>query len=140
MKPTLLIFALVVTASSNLAAQDDPKQLPPTLANVSYGPHDMNVLDFWRAEGDGPRPLLVYIHGGGWVGGDKKRNKKHVLPYLEKGISYAAVNYRLTGEAPLPEPCRLRSPPALESTMRHARFSIFEQKPMNGILTKAESH
>jgi len=30
------------------------------------------VLDFWQAEGDGLRPLLVYIHGGGWTGGDKK--------------------------------------------------------------------
>jgi len=85
-------------------AKADSKQLTPTEANVSYGPHASNVLDFWKAPGNGPRPLLVYIHGGGWIGGDKKRNRQQVQPYLDKGISYAAINYRLTGEAPLPAP------------------------------------
>jgi arylformamidase len=76
----------------------------PTFANVSYGPYAADVLDFWRAEGEGPRPLLVYIHGGGWTGGDKKEDPARFRPFLEKGISYAAINYRLTGEAPLPAP------------------------------------
>lgn len=80
------------------------KPFAPTHANVSYGPHASNVVDFWKAEGDGPRPLLVYIHGGGWIGGDKKRNQKQVQPYLDQGISFAAINYRLTGEASLPAP------------------------------------
>jgi len=47
---------------------------------------------------------LVYIHGGGWVGGDKKQKPEAIRPFLDKGISYAAINYRLTGEAPLPAP------------------------------------
>ena len=64
----------------------------------------MNVIDFWQAEGDGPRPLLVYIHGGGWTGGDKRVAPARVQPWLDKGISYAAINYRLTGEVPLPAP------------------------------------
>jgi len=84
--------------------QAKPKQIPPTHANVSYGPHAANMIDFWQAKGDGPRPLLVYIHGGGWVGGDKKQNQSRFQPFLDHGISYAAVNYRLTGEAPLPAP------------------------------------
>jgi acetyl esterase/lipase len=78
--------------------------LPPTAADVSYSPHAMNVLDFWKAEGEGPRPLLVHIHGGGWVGGDKRQSGAVVKPYLDQGISYASINYRLTGEAPLPAP------------------------------------
>lgn len=79
-------------------------QMKPTYANVSYGSHKMNVLDFYQAKGEGARPLLVYIHGGGWVGGDKKQNSRAFKPFLDKGISYAAINYRLTGEAPLPAP------------------------------------
>ncbi|QDT12435.1 alpha/beta hydrolase fold domain-containing protein [Planctomycetes bacterium K23_9] len=79
-------------------------KFPPTLANVQYGDHRSHVIDFWRAEGESPRPLLVYIHGGGWIGGDKKRSDKDVQPYLDHGISYAAINYRLTGEASLPAP------------------------------------
>ena len=80
------------------------QELAPTHANVSYGPHQANVLDLWIAEGEGPRPLLVYIHGGGWIGGTKKRTAGQVRPFLDKGISYAAVEYRLTGVAPLPTP------------------------------------
>lgn len=76
----------------------------PTHAEVSYGPHAMQVLDFWEVKGEGPRPLLVYIHGGGWIGGDKKQKLATFKPFLDKGISYAAINYRLTGEAPLPAP------------------------------------
>jgi acetyl esterase/lipase len=79
-------------------------ELPPTYANISYGADEMNVLDFWQAQGDGPRPLLVYIHGGGWIGGDKKRDSAQFQPFLDKGISYAAINYRLTGQASLPAP------------------------------------
>ncbi|WP_146518473.1 alpha/beta hydrolase [Stieleria varia] len=102
------VVALACMLTGTLPAQEKqpptPKTLAPTHAGVSYGDHEMNVIDFWQAEGDGPRPLLVYIHGGGWIGGDKNRNARDVQPYLDKGISYAAINYRLTGIAPLPAP------------------------------------
>lgn len=96
-----ILISLVATIG---LCADAPKALAPTHADVSYGPHAMNVLDFWRAEGKGPRPLLVYIHGGGWIGGDKKQSPARYRPFLERGISYAAINYRLTTEAPLPAP------------------------------------
>ncbi len=95
-----LAAALTLMTSTALAA-DQPK---PTYADVSYGPYKMDKLDFWEAKGEGPRPLLVYIHGGGWIGGDKARLPGNIKTFLDKGISYAAVNYRLTGEAPLPAP------------------------------------
>lgn len=104
MKSSITSLCVLLAAAGTLLADDAPKQLAPTHANLSYGPHAMNVLDFWQAEGDGPRPLLVYIHGGGWIGGDKKRTPATVQPFLQKGISYAAINYRLSGIAPLPAP------------------------------------
>lgn len=103
---TLLAVSVSVLADEKTKKAGKPKAvaLAPTHANVSYGPDKMNVVDFWQADGEGPRPLLVYIHGGGWIGGDKKRSKKDVQPFLDKGVSYAAVNYRLTGQASLPAP------------------------------------
>ena len=104
MKATIAVLFLLLAALQYSAAAEDPKELPPTMADVSYGPHKADVLDFWKAEGEGPRPLLVHIHGGGWIGGDKKLNPGNITPFLQKGISVASINYRLTGEAPLPAP------------------------------------
>ncbi|MDA0285432.1 MAG: alpha/beta hydrolase, partial [Planctomycetota bacterium] len=36
--------------------------------------------------------------------GDKQQDPRHFQPFLDKGISYAAINYRLSGTAPLPAP------------------------------------
>jgi acetyl esterase/lipase len=98
----VLAFTVTLAASPLVAADAD--SLPPTYANVSYGPHQRNVLDFWKAEGSGPRPLLIAIHGGGWVAGDKTQKPATVRHWLKKGISYAAINYRLTTTDPLPAP------------------------------------
>ncbi len=102
---TVALLSFVLLASASIAA-DPPKQIAPTQAEVKYGAHERNVLDFWQAEGDGPRPLLVHIHGGGWTSGDKKQadTSKSIQPYLDQGISCAAINYRLSGLNPLPAP------------------------------------
>ncbi len=104
MKSAIAAVIAFAVATSLFAAGPKPEPLKPTHANVSYGPYAADVLDFWQAEGEGPRPLLVYIHGGGWTGGDKARSPAIVQPFLDKGISYAAINYRLSTEAPLPAP------------------------------------
>ncbi len=104
MKPLLTTLSILFFVAGSVTAADKPGKLTPTFANVSYGPHAANVLDFWKAPGDGPRPLMVYIHGGGWVGGTKKVNPGAVKQFLDRGISYASVEYRLTGIASLPAP------------------------------------
>jgi acetyl esterase/lipase len=76
---------------------------PPTFANVPYDVHKRTTLDFWQAEGEGPRPLRVFIHGGGWTWGDKSR-VDGVESYLKKGISVASINYRFSITHPLPTP------------------------------------
>jgi acetyl esterase/lipase len=64
---------------------------PKELLNVPYGKHPRQVLDFYQAKSDKPAPVVFYIHGGGWRNGDKKMNPK---PFLDKGISVVAINYR----------------------------------------------
>jgi acetyl esterase/lipase len=66
---------------------------PPTLGRVAYGKHERQVLDFYQAKSERPTPLVLYIHGGGWRGGDKN-SVGNVKPYLDAGISVAAINYR----------------------------------------------
>jgi acetyl esterase/lipase len=53
--------------------------------------------------GDGPFPVIVSIHGGAFMGGDK--GHLQVLPMLEglkRGYAVVAINYRLSGEAKFP--------------------------------------
>ncbi len=46
------------------ASPAEPGQREPTLANISYGTHERQVLDFYRAASDKPTPLVFHIHGG----------------------------------------------------------------------------
>ncbi|MEW6357669.1 MAG: alpha/beta hydrolase fold domain-containing protein [Planctomycetota bacterium] len=82
---------------------DQPQRPTPDFADVPYGPHERNVLDFWKAKSDTPTPVLVFFHGGGFRGGDKKGVNMFLHKWcLESGISFAAANYRLSDQAPYP--------------------------------------
>ena len=75
----------------------------PDHANVKYGPHERNVFDIWLAKSRTPRPLVIYYHGGGFRGGDKRSIDPVLLKnLLAGGVSVAAANYRLSGTAPFP--------------------------------------
>jgi acetyl esterase/lipase len=61
------------------------------------------VIDLYLAASDTPTPLYVFIHGGGFSGGDKTSMPPALLQgCLEAGISVAAINYRLSGTDPYP--------------------------------------
>ena len=75
-----------------------PAPMPPTEADVRYGPHERNVLDFYQAKSDKPTPLVFYIHGGGWTMGDK-HNLPMLKSYLAVGISVISINYRYIAQA-----------------------------------------
>jgi len=85
-------------AQAPAVAQANTASIAPTAANVPYGEHPRQVLDFWQAESDQPTPLLFYIHGGGWMGGDKAR-VAGLKQYLEAGISVVSINYRYVSQA-----------------------------------------
>lgn len=84
-------------------------RLAPAHADVSYGDHRQQAFDLWLAESaDGkPTPLCIFIHGGGFRGGDKRSVSPALIRrYLDAGVSFASLNYRLTngGEFPYPVP------------------------------------
>lgn len=85
-------------SAQNAATPAKPVPPKPTLANVAYGAHERQVLDFWKAESSAPTPLLFFIHGGGWVNGDKT-NVGEVTAYLKAGVSVVSINYRLVTQA-----------------------------------------
>lgn len=77
------------------AGENAQPAMKPTHADIKYGSHSRNVLDFYKAQSEQPTPLIIYIHGGGFVAGDKKSIHQPLLKSgLESGISFAAIHYR----------------------------------------------
>ncbi|MCF6356629.1 MAG: alpha/beta hydrolase [Draconibacterium sp.] len=73
-----------------------------TFANEKYGEHERNNFDIWQAKSDVSTPLVIYIHGGGFVGGDKSKyyDSEDLVRFLDAGVSVAVINYRFMNEAP----------------------------------------
>lgn len=105
MKPLALV-PLLLAASLQAQTPAAPPARPaapkraPTLANVAYGTHERQVLDFYKAESAKPTPLLFFIHGGGWVAGDKAK-VGDLEACLAAGISVVSINYRYSWQAQL---------------------------------------
>ena len=77
-------------------------EIKPDHADLSYGPHPNNKLDLWLAKSESPTPLVIFIHGGGFVGGDKNSaSAAAIQECLAAGVSFASTNYRFRTEAPI---------------------------------------
>jgi acetyl esterase/lipase len=114
-----LLAAVVAVPSA--AQEKTPKKEPSTKAKVApkvpdnvlyerdvqYGAAGDRVLKLDvilpREESKEPRPVVVWIHGGGWSGGDKSSGLGLLLPFATSGNYVCfSVGYRLTGEARWP--------------------------------------
>ena len=71
------------------------------LVEVAYGTGPRQLLDVTLPAGTGPFPVLVMIHGGAFMLGDKS-DLSIPVEVLEAGIAVVRVNYRLSGTDPWP--------------------------------------
>jgi acetyl esterase/lipase len=97
-----LVLLIAVNAASGQTDKTKGKvdRPTPTAADLAYGEHPRHRIDFWQAKSDKPTPLVVLIHGGGWVNGDKSSYGANAIkPFIDAGISVAAINYRLIDHA-----------------------------------------
>ena len=63
--------------------------------NIPYGNDpEWNVLDVYRPESAGNKdlPVIVSVHGGGWIYGDKNRYQFYCMSLAQRG--FAVVNLR----------------------------------------------
>ncbi len=128
------VFCLFVCGC--LTAQENPAALSPTARwastvaehyfiypDIVYGTANNNPLklDVWqRKDANGAAPTVVYIHGGGWVFGDRTGATLMFLPYLEMGWNVVNVEYRMASTSLAPaavEDCRC----ALRWAIRNAK-------------------
>jgi acetyl esterase/lipase len=78
--------------------------LNPTYANLAYATASPSeVLDIFLPTGSGPFPMLINIHGGGFLFGNKEDLDPDVTKaFLQAGYAVASIRYRLSGEAKFP--------------------------------------
>jgi len=80
--------------------RDTMKPLPALeLLNEHYGPNAQQVMDIYLPAGRTPEVthIMVFIHGGGWMGSDKQDYTPHINNMKNRDASYAYlnINYRL---------------------------------------------
>jgi putative heme-binding domain-containing protein len=110
MRRHLWLLAVAVLFDLSSAAQTQrPKQGPrlpegtKAHRDLEYvkGGHERNKLDLYLpAKADGPLPVIVWIHGGAWLGGNK--DNPPALPFVARGYAVASINYRLSQHAKFP--------------------------------------
>lgn len=106
------LIGLWMIAFPKWAPAQRPLELPPVkiVADVPYVAEDerdgMRVLDWYIPQSKGRKraaatkyPVVVFLHGGGWVAGDKsswvERLPLFAAQLANSGILVASVNYRL---------------------------------------------
>jgi acetyl esterase/lipase len=63
--------------------------------------HERHRLDVYLpGSGDGPFPVVIWLHGGGWIRGSKENC--HAAPLVAKGYAAISMNYRFLQQAPFP--------------------------------------
>ncbi|VTS01784.1 alpha/beta hydrolase [Tuwongella immobilis] len=112
---SFLSCGLVLQLVGTLTAAD-PVELPD-LVYASPSGTELR-LDFVRPSGDGPFPVVICIHGGGWQFGSRKEYRDLQLNFAKMGIASASVQYRFAPKHRFPAPLD-----DVRSAMEHLRDS-----------------
>lgn len=104
----LVLILFFVTATFVLAQRRGSAEAPKVpeditvyrdVAYVTDG-HERQKLDLYVPDTGENLPLIIWVHGGAWRGGDKTHYVR--MEYLKTGYAGASINYRLSQHAVFP--------------------------------------
>ncbi len=75
--------------------------------DIAYDTKDarLNLLDVYRPKGvEGKLPVIMNVHGGGWVYGDKEVYQFYCMSLAQRGFAVVNYSYRLAPEYKYPSP------------------------------------
>jgi acetyl esterase/lipase len=88
--PLLLLTAFSLALATVAPAQNIKKDIP--YASEGGG---LQTVDVYAPAGAKNLPVVFWIHGGGWHGGDKSDVKLKPQWFMDKGFVFVSINYRL---------------------------------------------
>lgn len=83
------LLCLVLLALPSLSVAEEVKR------DIPYGDQPRQVLDVYSVKDAKNRPIVIWIHGGGWQAGDKKDVQIKPTWFVDQGYVFVAMNYRL---------------------------------------------
>lgn len=104
-----LAVRYIRTSTAKYDAKRIARQTPPESVSVQEFAYlddgdPMHMLNVYRPEGEeGVLPLIVNVHGGAWVYGDKDLNKYYCMYLASKGFCVVGMSYRLAPAVTLKE-------------------------------------
>lgn len=102
-KQSLFLFLIVVSGFFSCQKwQEDQLDATKkqTLYEIKYGSHARNTLNIaLPANRNTQTPVVIFIHGGAWVGGDKGVFATEMNVFADAGIACASMNYRFANDA-----------------------------------------
>jgi acetyl esterase/lipase len=112
-KNTLLVLVLLSIIATGFAQSNPVVHLFPEgtvlKANIPYNNDTLqkHLLDIYLpANAKGKLPLVIFIHGGGWMVNDKYADinymKKTVAEIVSSGFALASIDYRFSTQAVFP--------------------------------------
>src|SRR5213593_2738788 len=125
---SLVLGALMVSASSALGqgfstSITAPYRVVPNITYLTANNFDAKLDVYSRSDVTTPQPTLIWIHGGGWTGGNKEGATFSLLPYMEMGWNVVNVEYRLARVS--------LAPAAVEDCLCALRWVIRNAKQYN---------
>ena len=104
MRKILVVGFVLIVTSFCVAQNNDAASFAAELFRYEVYPnivyHTANNfqdrLDVYKpTSGGAPTPVVIVIHGGGWVEGTKEERVLEMMPYLQMGFAAVNVEYRL---------------------------------------------
>ncbi|MEM9067592.1 MAG: alpha/beta hydrolase fold domain-containing protein [Myxococcota bacterium] len=104
--------------------------VPVQFATVAYGDNPAQLIDVWVPESEAPTAMVVFFHGGGFVGGSRESGHAGeavmLRSLLAAGVAWAGVDYRFLTD---PSSNGVRS--SLEDSRRGLQFLRFHAETLN---------
>ena len=106
---SLLAAFILFSFPQRLAAQPSEfKNIEFAQAPTVDGGTKTLRINIWKGAGDGPQPVVLFVHGGAWESGDNNLDRngseqiRALMSLRDKGVTVAAATYRFSKEAIFP--------------------------------------